>query len=59
VVTEVGGVTSHAAVISREIGRPAVVGCGSGLIDALNGRLITVDGTAGQVRAGEDFRAGA
>jgi pyruvate,orthophosphate dikinase len=52
VVTEVGGVTSHAAVISREIGRPAVVGCGSGLIDALNGRLITVDGTAGEVRTG-------
>jgi pyruvate,orthophosphate dikinase len=52
VVTEIGGVTSHAAVLSREIGRPAVVGCGSGLIDALNGRLITVDGTAGEVRAG-------
>ncbi len=51
VVTEIGGATSHAAVISREIGRPAVVGCGSGLIDTLNGRLITVDGTAGEVRS--------
>jgi pyruvate,orthophosphate dikinase len=58
VVTEIGGVTSHAAVISREIGRPAVVGCGSGLTDALGGRLIIVDGTAGEVRAGEDSRPG-
>ena len=33
IVTEIGGATSHAAVISREIGRPAVVGCGTGVAD--------------------------
>lgn len=52
VVTEVGGVTSHAAVVSRELGRPAVVGCGAGVVAALDRKLVTVDGTAGEVRAG-------
>ena len=28
IVTEVGGAASHAAVVSRELGRVAVVGCG-------------------------------
>jgi pyruvate, orthophosphate dikinase len=50
IVTEVGGATCHAAVLSRELGRPAVVGCGTGVADALSGRLITVDGTKGEVR---------
>jgi pyruvate,orthophosphate dikinase len=49
IVTEVGGATSHAAVVSREIGRPAVVGCGAGVAAALDGRSITVDGSAGEV----------
>ena len=52
IVTEYGGATSHAAVVSREIARPCVVGCGSGALDRLVGREITVDGTTGQVWAG-------
>jgi len=52
IVTEIGGATSHAAVVSRELGRPAVVGCGAGVADALAGRLITIDGTEGEVREG-------
>jgi pyruvate,orthophosphate dikinase len=52
IVTEIGGATSHAAVVSREIGRPAVVGCGAGVAAALAGRLITVDGDEGEVREG-------
>jgi len=52
IVTEVGGVTSHAAVVSRELGRPAVVGCGAGVVAALDGTLVTIDGTAGEVRQG-------
>jgi pyruvate,orthophosphate dikinase len=52
IVTETGGATSHAAVVSREIGRPTVVGCGAGIADALEGKLITVDGTEGEVREG-------
>jgi len=52
IVTEIGGATSHAAVVSRDIGRPAVVGCGAGVVDAIDGRLITVDGSEGEVREG-------
>lgn len=52
VVTETGGVTSHAAVVSRELGRVAVVGCGPGVVESLAGKLITVDGNVGEVRDG-------
>lgn len=52
IVTEIGGATSHAAVVSREMGRPAVVGCGTGVVAALAGRMITVDGHEGEVREG-------
>ncbi|KAA8969194.1 pyruvate, phosphate dikinase [Mycobacterium sp.] len=52
VVTETGGATSHAAVVSRELGRVAVVGCGPGIVESLAGRLITVDGDVGEVRDG-------
>jgi pyruvate, orthophosphate dikinase len=52
IVTEVGGAASHAAVVSRELGRVAVVGCGQGVAASLAGRLITVDGAEGEVREG-------
>ena len=49
VVTETGGATSHAAVVSRSLGVPCVVGCGEGVIAALAGKWVTVDGKAGHV----------
>jgi pyruvate,orthophosphate dikinase len=49
VVTEHGGTTSHAALVSRELGLPCVVGCGDGLTAALAGRTVTVDGATGQI----------
>jgi pyruvate, orthophosphate dikinase len=52
VVTETGGATSHAAVVSRELGRVAVVGCGPGVVESLAGKLLTVDGNEGEVREG-------
>lgn len=52
VVTETGGTTSHAAVVSRELGRVAVVGCGSGVAESLAGKLVTVDGSSGEVLDG-------
>jgi pyruvate,orthophosphate dikinase len=52
IVTEVGGAASHAAVVSRELGRVAVVGCGHGVAAALAGKQITVDGYEGEVREG-------
>ncbi|WP_433755182.1 pyruvate, phosphate dikinase [Nocardia sp. CA-135398] len=53
VVTELGGATSHAALVSRELGRPCVVGCGPGIVEALAGRVVTVDGGAGIVWPGQ------
>ncbi|MGD9601131.1 MAG: pyruvate, phosphate dikinase [Gammaproteobacteria bacterium] len=52
VITEQGGATSHAAVVSRALGVPCVVGCGAGLLAALAGRTVTVDGATGRVYAG-------
>lgn len=50
VVTEMGGVLSHASIVAREYGTPCVVNV-QGIIDALNdGDLIEVDGTSGLVR---------
>ncbi len=50
VVTEVGGALSHAAVVAREFGVPAVVGTGVALSEFVDGELVEVDGTAGLVR---------
>ena len=65
VLTERGGMTSHAAVIGRGLGLPCIVGASDLRVDAREktvtaadgrtlreGDLITVDGTAGQALAG-------
>ena len=52
VVTELGGSTSHAAVVGRALGLPCVVGCGKGALDRLAGRTVTVDGRTGKVYDG-------
>jgi pyruvate, water dikinase len=55
VVTKHGGRTCHAAIIARELGIPAIVGCGSRLDDLKDGQEITVscaEGDEGQVYAG-------
>jgi len=51
-MTEQGGSTSHAAVVSRELGRPCVVGCGSNTVTALAGQRVTLDGATGRVWTG-------
>ncbi len=51
-VTEQGGSTSHAAVVSRELGRPCVLGCGLDTVTALAGRRVTVDGARGSIWEG-------
>jgi pyruvate,orthophosphate dikinase len=62
VVTERGGATSHAAVVTRALGRPSVVGVGAGASAGWEGRQVTVDGNAGVVYDGvlptEQTRAG-
>lgn len=52
VITEEGGSTSHAAVVSRSLGVPCVVGCGSGTLMRFVRRTLTVDGQAGTVYEG-------
>jgi pyruvate,water dikinase len=50
-VTDSGGVLSHPAIIAREYGSPAVVATGNGTSVLCDGQVVTVDGTAGVVRA--------
>ncbi|ELZ36471.1 phosphoenolpyruvate synthase [Halorubrum tebenquichense DSM 14210] len=57
IVTDEGGMTSHAAIISRELGVPAVVGTGNGTRVLEDGQHVTLDGDKGTVRAGEDESA--
>ena len=49
VVTDIGGVMSHAAIVCREYGLPAVVGTGRATSQIRTGQTIRVDGTAGVV----------
>ena len=49
VVSDVGGVLSHCAIVARELGKPAVVGTQVGTNVIQTGQTITVDGTKGIV----------
>ncbi len=49
VVTDIGGVMSHAAIVCREYGLPAVVGTGRATSQLRTGQRIRVDGSAGVV----------
>jgi len=53
IVTDEGGMTSHAAIVSRELGIPAVVGTGNATTTIRNGMLVTVDGSRGVVYEGK------
>jgi pyruvate,water dikinase len=49
VVTDIGGLMSHAAIVCREYGVPAVTGTGSATENIKTGDLIRVDGNGGKV----------
>lgn len=49
-VTNTGGVLSHAAVVAREFALPAVVGAGDATERIADGRMVELDGTTGVVR---------
>jgi pyruvate, water dikinase len=55
-VTDIGGVMSHAAIVCREYGLPAVVGTGRATSTIRTGQRVRVDGTAGTVSILEDAR---
>ncbi len=49
IVTDNGGLLSHSAIVAREYGIPAVVGCGQATRLLRDGMLVTVDGSTGNV----------
>ncbi len=53
IVTDEGGMTSHAAIVSRELGCPAVVGCGNATATLEDDQRITIDGDKGTVTEGQ------
>ncbi len=65
ILTATGGMTSHAAVVGRQMGKPAVVGCGAMVINeesqsfqmgshvVKRGEAISIDGATGEVLLGE------
>lgn len=52
VVTDSGGMTSHAAIVTRELGLPCVVGVRTATTELVDGEVVTVDGGAGTVIRG-------
>ena len=49
IITDIGAPLSHAAIVAREFGIPAVVGCGNATTVLKTGDVIEVDGSKGTV----------
>jgi len=56
IITDEGGMTSHAAIVSRELGCPAVVGTGNATEVLEDDQVVTIDGDKGSVREGRPAR---
>ena len=54
VVTNIGSVLAHGAIVAREFGIPAVVATGNGTSLIPDGATVTVNGTAGTVTVEPD-----
>ncbi|MBN1191370.1 MAG: phosphoenolpyruvate synthase [Dehalococcoidales bacterium] len=52
IVTDQGGRTSHAAIVSRELGIPCIVGCTKATSTLKEGQTVTVDGSSGKIYEG-------
>ena len=52
IITDKGGQTSHAAIVSRELGTPCVVGTKTATKDIKEGDIVTIDGSTGRVWSG-------
>lgn len=55
IITDKGGRTSHAAIVSRELGIPAVVGTEKATHELKNGLVVTVNGITGEIHKGGHF----
>jgi pyruvate,water dikinase len=53
IITDEGGLTAHAAIVSREMGIPAVVGTRDATEKLKDGDIVTVDGSSGQIYKGK------
>jgi pyruvate,water dikinase len=53
IVTDHGGMTAHASIVSREMGKPCVVGTKTATSVLKDGQIITVDGNSGLVFEGK------
>jgi len=52
IVTDSGGMTSHAAIVARELGIPCIVGARVATTTLKTGQVVTVDGAAGTIQTG-------
>jgi pyruvate, water dikinase len=53
IVTDEGGLTAHASIVSREMGIPAIVGTREATTKLKDGEIVTVDGYSGKVYKGK------
>jgi pyruvate,water dikinase len=53
IITDEGGMTAHAAIVSREMGIPAVVGTREATVKLKDGDIVTVDGASGKIYLGK------
>ncbi len=53
IITDEGGLTAHAAIVSREMGIPAIVGTREATTKLKEGEIITVDGSSGKIYKGK------
>ncbi len=53
IVTNEGGLTAHASIVSREMGIPAIVGTQTATTKLKDGEVITVDGYTGKIYKGK------
>ncbi|MBI2830010.1 MAG: phosphoenolpyruvate synthase [Chloroflexi bacterium] len=53
IVTDRGGRTAHAAIVSRELGIPCIVGAGQATTTLKNDQVVTIDGSQGKVYEGK------
>lgn len=54
IITEIGGTTSHTAIIAREFGIPAIVGATNALQELLSGEIIGMDASEGIIETSLD-----
>lgn len=58
IITDKGGRTSHAAIVSRELGIPAIVGTTTATTTLKNGSIVTVNGIKGEIYKGGHIKPG-